>query len=209
MWVIGISGASGSGKSYFATLVAEALGSSVHSFATVCEDCYYKDLADLPLEERAKVNFDEPAALDHTLLSDQIRELRNDQTVELPQYDYETHTRKSDSRTLAAPEILILDGILLLHDPVVRGELDLRLFVEASLDVCFDRRLKRDVKERGRHPESVLAQFENTVRPMYRQYIEPSRQHADFIVNGEAEVRRTAALVAEFASAAVRGQIDS
>lgn len=178
--IIGISGASASGKTLLAHTIVNELGSK--EVTVIGEDSYYKDLAHLSVEERAKANFDHPDSLDHALLIQHLNELQNGKTVEVPIYDFSTHSRTKETRTVGNHTIIVLEGILLFVDPELRELLDIRIFMDTPLDICLTRRLGRDIKERGRTLESVLEQYIKTVRPMYHQFIEPSKRHADVIV---------------------------
>lgn len=185
--IIGISGASASGKSLLANTIVNELGSN--QVTVISEDSYYKDLSHLPMEERAKVNFDHPDSLDHKLLCEQLDALQLGEAVEIPVYDHSQHCRSKETRTVHKSTIIILEGILLFFDPELRKRMDIRIFMEAPLDICLTRRLKRDIIERKRTIESVLSQYEKTVRPMYLQFIEPSKRYADLIVPRGGENR--------------------
>lgn len=178
--IIGIAGASASGKSLLANTIVDELGSE--HVAVIPEDSYYKDLSHLDKEDRAKVNFDHPDALDHDLLVQHIDALQHDQTVEVPIYDHSEHIRQKETRRVGGYTIVVLEGILLFADLAIRNKLDICIFMDTSLDICLIRRLKRDILERGRSIESVIEQYEKTVRPMYMQFIEPSKRYADLIV---------------------------
>lgn len=189
--IIGISGASGAGKSVLARHLYKRLTAdhSPNHASILHEDSYYRDRSDLSFEVRELINYDHPDALEHELLVEHLKELRAGRAVEVPQYDYATHNRCPDTVQLVPVPVLILEGILILHDPRVREQLDLKIFVDVPLDICLTRRLRRDTQQRGRTVDSVLTQYENTVRPMYHQFIEPSTAHADLIVprGGENE----------------------
>src|SRR3989338_10069704 len=185
--IIGISGASASGKSLLANTIVNELGSD--RVVVISEDSYYKDLHNLPLEERAKTNFDHPDALDHELLIEHLKLLREGKTVEIPRYDFSQHQRRKETRHIGQHRIIVLEGILLFVDPALRSMMDIRIFMDTSLDICLMRRLRRDLLERGRSLESILEQYQNTVRPMYLQFIEPSKKYADIIVPRGGENR--------------------
>jgi len=178
--LIGIAGASGSGKTLVANTIIERLGSD--KVVLIQEDSYYKDLSDIPIDERAGLNFDHPDAFDHDLLAEHLKLLLQGKTVAHPIYDYKTHSRLKETRTVGPHTIIILEGILVLNEPKLRDLMDIRVFIDTALDICFIRRLKRDIEERGRSVESVIAQYQNTVRPMYFQFIEPSKRYADIII---------------------------
>ena len=146
------------------------------------EDCYYKDQSDVPMEERIKVNYDHPGSMDHELLLQHLKALKSGKSIQLPQYDYAEHTRKPESVLFSPKRVIILEGILLLTDKRLREQMDFSIFVDTPLDICLMRRIRRDVNERGRTLDSVIAQYNKTVRPMYLQFIEPTKQYADIIV---------------------------
>lgn len=182
--IVGIAGASGAGKSLLARLLYERLsaGRSPSEIGILNEDAYYHDRSDLPFAERERINYDHPAALEHSLLVQHLMRLKQGQTVSVPIYDYAQHNRSPQARTLQPPRILILEGILILNDPQIAQQLDLRVFVDVPLDICLTRRLRRDIQQRGRSLESVLTQYEQSVRPMFFKFIEPSKASADIIV---------------------------
>ena len=134
------------------------------------------------MEERVKTNYDHPNSMDHHLLVEHLRQLKQGEAIEIPEYDYSQHNRKTTTKNFAPKKIIILEGILLLTDEEIRNEINVSIFVDAPLDICFIRRLQRDMVERGRTMESVIAQYRKTVRPMFLQFIEPSKQYADIIV---------------------------
>jgi uridine kinase len=185
--IIGISGASASGKTLLAKTIVEEIGSK--QVVVISEDSYYKDLSHLPKEERAKLNFDHPDSLDHELLVAHLDALQAGKTVEVPVYDHANHQRLKETRSVGKHTIIVLEGILLFVDPALRKRMDISIFMDTPLDTCLVRRLKRDIIERKRTIESVLTQYENTVRPMYMQFIEPSKRYADLIVPRGGENR--------------------
>lgn len=178
--VIGIAGASASGKSLLANTIVNELGSD--QVVIISEDSYYKDHSNLPFEERAKVNYDHPDAFDHQLLLEHLVALQQGKSVEVPIYNHSMHAREKDTRRIGEHQIIVLEGILLFVEHALREIMDIRIFMETALDICLMRRLKRDIKDRGRSIDSVLKQYEETVRPMYLQFIEPSKRYADIIV---------------------------
>lgn len=182
--IIGITGASASGKSLLASTLYQELKQDLGStqIGQIKEDYYYKDLRDLTMEERERANFDHPNAYDHALLLQHLRELQLGNPVELPQYCFQTHTRKAVTLPFTPKKVIILEGILLLAVPAIRTQLHASIYMDTPLDICLLRRLSRDVSDRGRTMESVLEQYQQTVRPMYLQFIEPSKQYADVIV---------------------------
>ena len=178
--IIGISGASASGKSLLANTIVNELGSD--QVVVISEDGYYKDHSDLPFEERANINYDHPNSLDHELLFQHLQQLQNGETVQVPIYNHAQHIRQKETRQIGQHAIIVLEGILLFVEQKLREMMDIRIFMETALDICLIRRLKRDVKERGRTLDSVLKQYDETVRPMYLQFIEPSKRYADIII---------------------------
>ncbi|WP_413284083.1 uridine kinase [Vibrio sp. MA40-2] len=182
--IVGIAGASASGKSLIASTIYRELKAKVgdHQIGVITEDCYYKDQSDLSMEERIKTNYDHPNALDHDLLCDHLEQLMAGNTVEIPEYSYTEHTRVEETTTFTPKKVIILEGILLLTEPRLRNLMHASIFMDTPLDICLLRRLTRDVQERDRTMESVLKQYQKTVRPMFMQFIEPSKQYADIIV---------------------------
>lgn len=182
--VVGIAGASASGKSLIASTIYAELCEKVggDQIGVIKEDSYYKDQAHLTMEERVKTNYDHPNAFDHELLCEHLEALGRGESVEIPEYSYAEHTRTDNTTTMTPKKVIILEGILLLTDRKLREVMDASIFMDTPLDICLLRRVKRDVEERGRTMSSVLSQYEKTVRPMFMQYIEPSKQYADIIV---------------------------
>lgn len=182
--IIGIAGASASGKSLIASTLYREIRDQVgdEHIGVIPEDCYYRDQSHLTMEERIKTNYDHPNAMDHDLLLNQLQALKSGQSIELPMYSYSEHTRMAKTQTLKPKKVIILEGILLLTDARLRNELNFSIFVDTPLDICLMRRMKRDVNERGRSMDSVMTQYQKTVRPMFLQFIEPSKQYADIIV---------------------------
>lgn len=178
--IIGISGASASGKSLLANTIVNELGSD--QVVVISEDSYYKDHSNLPFEERAKINYDHPDSIDHELLKLHLSQLQQGLSVEVPIYNHALHVRAKETRTIGNHAIIVLEGILLFVEKSLRELMDIRIFMETALDICLIRRLKRDIKERQRSLDSVLKQYEETVRPMYLQFIDPSKRYADLIV---------------------------
>lgn len=185
--IIGISGASASGKSLLANTIVSELGSE--QVVVISEDSYYKDFSDLPFEEREKINFDHPDAFDHQLLQHHLEALQNGEEIDVPSYDFKNHARSTDSRRVGKHTIIVLEGILLLVDSYLRNLMDIRIFMDTPLDICLLRRITRDVLARNRTVQSVIDQYEATVRPMYLQFIEPSKRYADIIIPRGGENR--------------------
>lgn len=178
--VIGIAGGSGSGK----TLVAKSILAEIGSEKVIIieQDDYYKDLEHLPISERARTNFDHPDSLDDELLVTHLRALIQGEAVEQPIYDFKTHSRKNETRRIQGSLVIILEGILILDNPKLRELMDIKVFVDTDSDIRFIRRLRRDIIERGRTMESVVQQYEQTVRPMHLEFVEPSKRYADIII---------------------------
>jgi uridine kinase len=180
--VIGIAGGTGSGKTTIAKHLYERLKDSNKSVAMITMDSYYRDLAEKPMEERAKTNFDHPHSLETDLLVRHIQKLRSSEVVDVPIYDFEKHQRTTRVTRIEPPDVLILEGILLFVDPKLRDMIDIKVYVDADSDVRFVRRLRRDVAERGRTVEQVCKQYAETVRVMHEEFVEPSKTFADVIV---------------------------
>lgn len=183
--IIAITGASGSGKTYLTNGLFESLQSRDTNLAVIREDSYYRDQSHLPMQKRLGVNYDHPDSLEHELLVEHLQKLKSGQAVEVPEYDYAVHNRKSETSKVASDQLILVEGILLLSNPQLREQFDATLFVDTPLDVCFARRLARDTVERGRTEESVVAQFETTVKPMFHRFIEPNKCHAKLLISGE------------------------
>ena len=178
--IIGIAGASGSGKSLLSNTIINELGSS--RVIVISEDSYYKDGSSLTMEEREKVNYDHPDSLDHDLIIKHLKKLQAGESIEVPTYDFAKHLRTKETRTIGNHTIVVIEGILLFVDSRLREQMDIRIFMDTPPDICLIRRIIRDIKERGRTLDSVLTQYKETVRPMYLQFIEPSKRYADIIV---------------------------
>lgn len=178
--IIGICGGTGSGKTTVANRILESV--DAREVAVLQQDSYYRNLQDMPLDFRSAVNFDHPDALDNDLLVKHIRLLKNGQAVELPLYDFRTHTRQAETRRIEPKPIVIVEGILIFADARLRSEFDIRIFVDTPDDIRFIRRLQRDVADRGRTVESVIEQYLSTVRPMHMEFVEPSKRDADIII---------------------------
>ena len=178
--VIGLAGGTGSGKS---TVVREIVhGVTPEAVTQLHHDAYYRDYGHLDFDERARVNFDHPDSLETGLLVAHIDRLLEGHDVEMPTYDFRTHTRCAETIRLAPTRVVIVDGILVLADAELRSRMDIKVYVDTDADVRLIRRLRRDVDERGRSVESVLSQYERTVRPMHLEFVEPSKRWADIIV---------------------------
>jgi uridine kinase len=178
--LIGIAGGSGSGKTLVAKRIFDELGSD--KVIIIQQDSYYKDLSHLTLEERKKQNFDHPDAFDHQFLISQLKDLLLGKSIDQPVYDYKIHSRKKDTKHIGEHIIIVLEGILILHDPELRSLMDIKIYVDTDDDVRLIRRIRRDVTERGRSLDSILDQYENSVRPMQLQFVEPTKRYADIII---------------------------
>ena len=180
-YIIGIAGGSGSGKSTFAQRIKEAFPDQV---SLISCDNYYLPHDELTLEERANLNYDAPYSLEFDLMVRHLEALKNGQAVQCPVYDFTRHTR-SDAVTEIAPRpIILIDGILIFHDPALRACMDLKIYVETDADERILRRARRDMRERGRDLDSVIQQYLATVKPMHNAYVEPTKVFADVILNG-------------------------
>src|SRR5271157_4516459 len=177
IYLIGIAGPSGSGKSFLAKHLKAALEADVLEL-----DRYYRDLSHLPLEQRARTNFDAPESLEHELLIEQVSRLRNRETVQLPVYDFTTHTRSARTEALQPSKVVVIEGLFTLHWPSLRELLGTKVFVDMTDEVCLARRQERDVRERRRTSESVVEQYVTTVAPMAQRYVRPTVVHADVVV---------------------------
>jgi uridine kinase len=179
-YLIGVAGGSNSGKTTIASRLAELIGSEHLSLIKL--DSYYVERGDLPLEERAAANYDHPDAFDWELLNDHLAALTAGASVHVPIYDYATHDRSDRCETVPPSRVVVVEGILVLWEPRLRERFDLKIFVDTPADLRIIRRLRRDVAERGRTPESILEQYLATVRPSHERFIEPSKRYADVIV---------------------------
>ena len=178
--IIGIAGGTGSGKTTVALRVREV--SPGKTIRIIHHDSYYHDNSHLPVEERARINYDHPAAFETDLLIDHLEALRRGETVEKPLYDYATHSRRRETEQVEPADIVFVEGILVLENERLRDLMDIRLYVDVDADERFIRRLRRDVKERGRSVDSVIEQYLRVVRPMHLQFVAPSRRYAHIII---------------------------
>ena len=178
--VIGVAGGTGSGKTTVARKVLERAGTE--RISLLQQDAYYRDLRDLPLAQRAMQNFDHPDALDNDLLIQHLNQLKKGLPVEVPVYDFTTHTRTGQTRTVEPNRVILVEGILLFADAGLRQLMDVKIYVDTDGDIRFIRRLQRDIAERGRTTDSVVHQYLATVRPMHEEFVEPSKRFADVII---------------------------
>lgn len=178
--LIGIAGGTGSGKTLVAKNIYSELGSD--KVIILYQDSYYKDLSHLTQEKRNKQNFDHPDAIDSTLLIQHIKALVHGESIQQPIYDFVTHTRNKETKIIGPHTIIVLEGILILDNPKLRNLMDIKIYVDTDSDIRVLRRIKRDILERGRRLESVIDQYEQSVRPMHLQFVEPSKRYADIII---------------------------
>ncbi|QED26925.1 uridine kinase [Microvenator marinus] len=177
--IVGVAGGTGSGKTTLAYKVLEGVGVGA---ALLSHDWYYKDLGELTLEERASVNFDHPNSLDNELLMEHLQLLKDGQTIEAPQYDFATHSRVPQGVEIKPCPVIVVEGILLFAIPDLRRLFDIKLFVDTDADIRVLRRVRRDIRDRGRDFESIRTQYYQTVRPMHLEFVEPSKRWADLII---------------------------
>ena len=180
MLIIGIAGGTGSGKTTVVNKIINSLPAG--EVAVMPQDSYYKDSSHIPPEDRNKINFDEPAAIEWTLLVEHLKQLKEGKTIQMPTYSYLTCTRKEETVAVAPSDVVIVEGILVLTDPTIRSMLDIKVFVDADPDDRLIRVIARDCIERGRTPEIVINRYQDVLKPMHMQYIEPSKRYADLIV---------------------------
>lgn len=178
--VIGIAGGTGSGKTTVASVILNKVGRS--RIAYIPHDAYYKDLRHLPPLRRQEINFDHPDSLESELMMQHIRDLRDWKPVQLPIYDFTTHTRTTQVIEVKPSRVILVEGILIFTEAALRELFDVKIFVDTDPDIRFIRRLQRDIAERGRTMESVITQYLTTVRPMHLEFVEPSKRYADMII---------------------------
>jgi uridine kinase len=178
--IIGICGGTGSGKTTIARKIIEAVGRK--NVILLEQDSYYRNLEDMPLDERRQTNFDHPDSIDSELLVNHLKRLKGGNSIEMPVYDFKTHTRRRKVEHIEPKPVSIVEGILIFSEFKILNLLDVRVFVDTPDDIRFIRRLQRDISERGRTTESVIAQYHATVRPMHFEFVEPSKRHADLII---------------------------
>jgi uridine kinase len=178
--VIGVAGGTGSGKTTVAHEVLKRAGTE--QISLIQHDAYYRDLGDLSPSQRAMQNFDHPDALDNELLIAHLKELKAGRAIEMPVYDFTTHTRTAETRRVEPYRVVLLEGILIFADGALRRLMDVKIYVDTDPDIRFIRRLERDIAERGRTMDSVIHQYLATVRPMHQEFVEPSKRYADVII---------------------------
>ena len=177
--VIGIAGGTGSGKTTLMKNIIQRFGGAV---TVLSHDNYYKRHDELPLEEREKLNYDEPDALETDLMARHLEQLRRGEAIDCPVYDFTVHNRSDETIRVVPQRVIIVEGILIFENEPLRNLMDIRIFVDTDADIRLCRRIKRDVNKRGRTLESVLTQYQQTVKPMHEKYVEPSKRFADIVV---------------------------
>lgn len=206
MLIIGIAGGTGSGKTTVVNKIIKSLPEG--EVAVLPQDSYYKDSSHIPVEERSKINFDEPAAIEWTLLVDHLKQLKEGKTIQVPTYSYLTCTRQEETVEVSPCDVVIVEGILVLNDPVLRQLMDVKVFVDADADDRLIRVIARDCVERGRTPMSVIDRYQEVLKPMHSLYIEPSKGFADLIVPQGGNNTVAIGLLTEYIEARLRkGQI--
>ena len=180
VFVIGVAGGTGSGKTTVSSRIWEAVGRE--QIAYIQHDNYYKDQSHLTPEERAQTNYDHPDSLESLLLVRHLRELRAGRPIDMPLYDFAAHNRSRETQRVNPAKVILVEGILIYTEPALRELMDMRIFVDTDADIRFIRRLRRDMVERGRSLDSVVKQYLGTVRPMHMEFVEPSKRYADIIV---------------------------
>ncbi|NQZ27054.1 MAG: uridine kinase [Colwellia sp.] len=182
--IIAIAGPSASGKTLFAQTIHDELVTELgeNGISIIYEDAYYRDQSHLSMSDREKTNYDHPNAFEHELLSEHLKKLTDNKTINSPVYCYKTHTRLNETKTFSPTKIILVEGILLLSNQELRDCFDIKVYMDTPLDICLIRRIKRDLVERNRSVESVTNQYLATVRPMYHQFIEPSKAWADIVI---------------------------
>ena len=178
--IIGICGGTGSGKTTIARKIVQTVGKD--NVVLVEQDSYYRNLADMPLDERHQANFDHPDSIDSDMLVNHLKRLKMDQSIEMPVYDFVTHVRSDKTEHIDPKPVVIVEGILIFAETRVLDLLDFRIFVDTPDDIRLIRRLRRDINERGRSFEQTLWQYEHTIRPMHFEFVESSKRHADVIL---------------------------
>lgn len=202
---IGVAGGTGSGKTTVALKILERVG--FDRVAYLPHDAYYRDASHLPPAERAQLNFDHPDSLDNDLLISHLKGLQAGRSVEIPVYDFKTHSRLSETRHVDPQPVIMVEGILIFADKRLRDLMDMKIYVDTDADLRFIRRLQRDIEERGRAPMSVINQYLHTVRPMHLEFVEPSKRYADVIIpeggHNEVAIEMVAARLRALAESAL------
>lgn len=183
--IIGIAGGTGAGKTTFLKKITQSLGSE--EITIIQHDAYYRDRSNLRTDKRETINYDHPDALETDLLVAHLQKLRKGHQIEIPIYDFITHTRKATTRAIYPQRVIIVEGILILKPIALHELMDIKIYIDTDADTRFIRRLRRDVVERGRTMHSVIQQYLNTVKPMHLMFVEPNKQHADIIISGDGD----------------------
>ncbi len=204
--IILVGGGTASGKTYVINEVVKLIGEENVTHISI--DDYYKDLTDVPFEERCKINYDHPKAFDWPLIKQQLAALKNDETIEKPTYDYVIHNRSKITETVTPQKIVIVEGIMALVNKDIRKLGDLKVFINATRERRLIRRMERDQKERGRTMDSIINQYFSTVQPMYEEIVEPSSYYADLLVNNDEYDNKSIQVLAAVIQAIIRGEID-
>lgn len=178
--IVGVAGGSGSGKTTVVHRILDRVGWD--RIAYLPHDAYYKDASHLPWDQRIHLNYDHPNSLDNDLFIAHLQMLLRGEPVDVPIYDFNTHTRKAETRHVLPSPVILVEGILIFVDSRLRELMDIKIYVDTPADERFIRRLLRDIRERGRSVESVVAQYQSTVRPMHMRFVEPSKQYADILI---------------------------
>ena len=192
--IIGIAGGTGSGKTTLTQRIKERFEGEV---AVVYHDSYYRRNDHLTYEERTHLNYDHPDSLESSLLIEHLKELKEGRAIECPVYDFSQHNRASEVEVIEPRKVIIVEGILIFQDPELRSQFDLKVFVDADADIRILRRLRRDLIERGRTVDSVISQYESTVKPMHNLFVEPTKQFADIIVPSISDTSAAADLIVQ------------
>jgi uridine kinase len=179
MLIIGIAGGTGCGKTTVVNQITDRLAEDV---AVISQDSYYKDLSAMPFEDREKINFDHPKAIDFELLAEHLRDLRNGSAIEQPVYSFAEHNRTEETITILPKSVIVVEGILIFTHREIRDLFDIKIYVHADSDERLIRRLKRDITERGRDMNEVLTRYQTTLKPMHQQFIDPTKEYADIII---------------------------
>ena len=185
--ILGMAGGTGSGKTYTVNRLLEIY--SVDNITTIGQDSYYKDLRHIGYKDRIRQNFDHPDSIDIELFENHLKQISLGADINIPIYDFSNHVRLYETKTISQSKIIIVEGIFALHYPQLRKLYTIKIFIETPENVRFNRRLNRDIKERGRTIKSVKKQYETTVLPMHEEFIEPSKKHAEIIINGNDDVK--------------------
>lgn len=195
-YIVGIAGGSASGKTTIVNILKERFGDDI---TVICHDSYYRAHDELPFEEREKLNYDHPSSFETETLIEDLKKIRSGETIQVPVYDFSIHNRvRNKSKEVEPAKVIVVDGFLVLQDKKLRSLMDLKLFVDTDADERLIRRIRRDMVERARTVDSVLNQYETTVKPMHEKYVEPSKKYADIIIPRGGENSIGIGLVKEY-----------